>query len=126
MAERSPVPPAPLAGPVTMGEFRARLAEMADRVLAGEEIVVLRGSEPVARFVPCEPPRRRRSGVLRELIGEATSRELRTVLDEPLSERDQRVLEGEGTDDAGVWIGLPEDRFGGPQSDGSESSGRSS
>lgn len=110
MPSRSVVPDEPLTGPVTMGEFRARLAEMADRVLAGEEIVVLRGDEPVARFVPCEPPRRRRPGVLRELIGEEAARELVAALDGPLSERDRRIAEGEGTDDAGLWIGLPDER----------------
>ncbi|MGF1545111.1 MAG: type II toxin-antitoxin system Phd/YefM family antitoxin, partial [Parvularculaceae bacterium] len=58
----------PLTGPVTMGEFRARLAEMADRVLDGEEIVVMRGRDPIARFAPIEPRPRRRAGVLKELL----------------------------------------------------------
>ena len=102
----------PLPGPVTMGEFRARLAEMADRVLAGEEIVVLRGKEPIARFVPCRPPRRRRPGVLREILGDEAARELVAALDEPLGARDRRILEGEGTDESGLWVGLPEERSG--------------
>lgn len=102
-----------------MGEFRARLAEMADRVLAGEEITVLRGTEPIGRFVPCEPPRRRRAGVLRVMLGEEATRERLAVLDEPLPERGQRIMEGEGTDDAGSWVGLPEDRAGETADDGS-------
>ena len=112
MDRNSSSPPEPLSGPITMGQFRARLAEMADRVLSGEEITVLRGSEPIGRFVPCEQPPRRRPDVMREMLGEQATRELLAALSEPLSERDQRILEGEGTDEAGVWTGLPDEPFG--------------
>lgn len=110
----------PLSQAVTMGEFRARLAEMADRVLAGEEITVLRGTVPIARFVPVDAPRRRRPGLLREILGEAATRELLKTFDEPLSERDQRIIEGEGTDESGLWTGLREDGTGGQASDESK------
>lgn len=112
MPRRAETPVPPLPGPVTMGEFRARLAEMADRVLTGEEIVVLRGTQPIARFVPIEPPLRRRPGVLREMLSASELASLIRSMDEPLSDRDQRVLEGEATDEAGIWVGLPEDRLG--------------
>ncbi len=92
-----------------MGEFRARLAEMADRVLSGEEIIVTRGSTPVARFVPVEPLRRRRPNVLREMLSERELGAFIAAMEEPLSGPDQRILEGEGTDDTGLWTGLPED-----------------
>ena len=100
----------PLQGPVTMGEFRARLAEMADRVLDGEEIVVMRGRDPVARFAPIAPRRRRRPGLLKELLSEKELDLLTQAMDAPLPERDQRILEGEGTDDFGIWTGLPDKR----------------
>lgn len=100
---------APLPGPVTMGEFRARLAEMADRVLAGEEIVVLRGTQPVARFVPVESRRPKRLGVMREFLSDEERRALGEALDTPLSNDEQRVLESGGTDELGIWTGLPED-----------------
>lgn len=100
----------PLPGPVTMGEFRARLAEMADRVLAGEEVTVLRGSEPVARFVPIAPPRKRRLGVLKEMMSPNELQRLLDALDGPLSDREHRILQGEGTDEVGIWVGRPEDR----------------
>lgn len=29
---------------------------------------------------------------------------------EPLDPEDQAILEGEGTDEIGIWIGLPKDR----------------
>ena len=110
MSDRLPARTRPLPGPVSMGEFRARLAEMADRVLVGEEIVVSRGREPIARFVPCEPPRRRRPGALRELLGDEAARDLIAALDAPLEEADRRATEGEGTDETGLWTGLPEER----------------
>ncbi|MEM7693182.1 MAG: hypothetical protein AAF318_01925 [Pseudomonadota bacterium] len=99
-----------LSGPVTMGEFRARLAEMADRVLAGEEVTVLRGSEPVAKFVPVAPVRKRRIGVLKEMISAEELERLVQACEAPLSENEQRVLEGEGTDEFGIWLESPEDR----------------
>ena len=102
--------PAPLPGPVTIGEFRARLAEMTDRVLAGEEVVVLRGSTPVARFVPVEPRPRKRLGTLKEFLSEGERRELREAMAASLPEADRRAIAGEGTDDLGIWRGLLEER----------------
>ena len=109
MAEPAEIP-APLPGPVTIGEFRARLAEMTDRVLAGEEVVVLRGTQPVARFVPVEPRPRKRFGTLNELLSQDELRALDEAVDTPLSDEDQRIMEGEGTDGLGIWKGLPEKR----------------
>lgn len=100
--------PAPLPGPVTMGEFRARLAEMTDRVLAGEEIVVLRGTRAVARFVPIEPRRRKRLGTLQEFLSEDELRRLDEAIDAPLSDTERRLLRGEGSDELGIWVGLPD------------------
>ncbi len=104
--------PAPLSGPVTIGEFRARLAEMTDRVLAGEEVVVLRGTTPVARFVPVEPRPRKRLGTLNELLSQDELRDLDRAIGTPLSDDEQRIMEGQGTDELGIWRGLPERRDG--------------
>ena len=95
----------PLSGPVTIGEFRARLAEMTDRVLAGEEIVVLRGTQPVARFAPIETRRPKRLGTLNGLLPEDTLRALDKTIDAPLTDAERRTLEGSETDDLGVWTG---------------------
>ena len=59
-----------IAEPVTVSEFRARLAEMISRVERGEEVVIARGREPVAKLVGLRPKRRRRLGVLKELVGQ--------------------------------------------------------
>jgi prevent-host-death family protein len=46
---------------VKIGEAKARLSELIAKVEAGEEIVIQRGNEPVARLAPLEDDRRRRT-----------------------------------------------------------------
>ncbi|HKA48903.1 MAG TPA: type II toxin-antitoxin system prevent-host-death family antitoxin [Candidatus Dormibacteraeota bacterium] len=48
---------------VGVHEAKTRLSELLRRVAAGEEIVIMRGREPVARLVPANPTRPRRLGV---------------------------------------------------------------
>lgn len=47
---------------VTVGEAKAQLAKLLDRVSAGEEIVIERAGKPVAKLVPCEAPPKRVPG----------------------------------------------------------------
>ena len=46
---------------VTVGvhEAKTHLSRLLRRVSAGEEIVIARGGEPIARLVPVAPPRQR-------------------------------------------------------------------
>ncbi|HEU4631046.1 MAG TPA: type II toxin-antitoxin system prevent-host-death family antitoxin [Gemmatimonadaceae bacterium] len=46
---------------VTVHVAKTNLSKLIERVCAGEEVVIARGSEPVVRLVPVaqEPPRRR-------------------------------------------------------------------
>ncbi|HKA09131.1 MAG TPA: type II toxin-antitoxin system prevent-host-death family antitoxin [Candidatus Dormibacteraeota bacterium] len=48
---------------VGVHEAKTRLSELLRRVAAGEEIVIMRGREPVARLVPANPTLPRRLGV---------------------------------------------------------------
>lgn len=41
---------------VTVHEAKTHLSRLLQRVERGEEIVIARGKEPVARLVPIEPP----------------------------------------------------------------------
>lgn len=51
---------------VTIHTAKTNLSQLLARVEAGEEIVLARGRQPVARLVPIEPPvTRRRFGALR-------------------------------------------------------------
>lgn len=100
-----------------ISEARAQFSELLKRAQAGEEILITHGNDPVARIVPAETRKPRRPGILRELLGDMTDQQISDLaasVTAPLSDRDQRILEGEGTDDVGVWIGLPEDRKSNP------------
>ena len=48
---------------VTVHEAKTHLSRLLRRVSMGEEILISRGGEPVARLVPHAPRRRRRLGV---------------------------------------------------------------
>ncbi len=87
---------------VTVSEFRARLAEMIGRVEQGEEVVIARGREPVAKLVGLQRKSRRRLGVLKELMGEEALNALTEAVEEPLSPADQAALEGALTDALGI------------------------
>ena len=49
----------------TVGVHQAKthLSELLRRVSGGEEILIVRGREPVARLVPATPPQTRRLGI---------------------------------------------------------------
>lgn len=90
------------AEPVTVSEFRARLAEMIGRVERGEEVVIARGREPVAKLVGLRPHSRRRLGILKEMISEEELNALTEAVEKPLSPGDQAALEGGLTDALGI------------------------
>ena len=95
------MPPA-LARPVTVSEFRAHLAEMIGRAERGEEVVISRGTQPVAKLVPLERRRGRRLGGLRELMSDRDLAQLVEALERQLTSQDQAALEGEETDLVGT------------------------
>ena len=88
--------------PVTVSEFRARLAEMIGRAERGEEVVISRGMQPVAKLVPLGIKRRRRLGGLRTLMSGRDLAALMEAIDKPLSLREQAALEGKETDLLGI------------------------
>lgn len=54
---------------VTVHTAKTTLSQLLLRVEAGEEIVLARGKEPVAKLVPFKPPgKKRRFGALRGVI----------------------------------------------------------
>lgn len=51
---------------VTIHTAKTTLSQLLARAEAGEEIVIARGSQPVARLVPVQPPKpKRKAGVWR-------------------------------------------------------------
>ena len=91
-----------LARPVTVSEFRAHLAEMIGRAERGEEVVISRGTQPVAKLVPLGRQRRRRLGGLRELMSDHGLAALVAAIESPLTPRDQDAVEGNETDLVGI------------------------
>ena len=87
---------------VTVSEFRARLAEMIGRAERGEEVLIARGQMPVAKLVPLGSPRKRRLGVLKDMMSEEAVEALTAALDEPLPPHEQAALEGGLTDSLGI------------------------
>jgi prevent-host-death family protein len=61
-------------------EAKTNLSKLIAEALEGGEVVIARGSVPVVRLVPIEPPARRRFGALRGKIA------IDARFDEPLSE----------------------------------------
>ena len=90
------------ARPVTVSEFRARLAEIIKRAERGEEVVISRGTQPVAKLVPLGRRRRRRLGGLRDLMSDRDRAALVEAIENPLTPRDQDALEGKKTDLLGI------------------------
>lgn len=88
--------------PVTIGEFRARLAEMVSRAERGEEVVIARGHRPVAKLVPLARRRPLRLGTLKERLSKEELAALTAAIEAPLSEADQAALEGALTDEFGI------------------------
>lgn len=90
------------AEPVAVSAFRARLAEMISRAERGEEVVIVRGREPVAKLVGLRPKSRRRLGILKEMMSEEELNALTEAVETPLSPADQAALEGALTDALGI------------------------
>jgi len=61
-------------------EAKTNLSKLIAEALEGGEVVIARGSVPVVRLVPVEPPARRRFGALRGKIS------IGSRFDEPLPE----------------------------------------
>lgn len=83
-----------------------KLEELVNRVQQGEEILLLKDGNPVAWLIGPTDPHEQRSRILRELFTDKQIEELSEAIETPLSEDDQRILEGEGTDEVGIWVGL--------------------
>jgi prevent-host-death family protein len=56
---------------VGVHEAKTHLSRLLDRVRAGEEIIIARNGEPVARLCPIAPALRRTPGLLQGTVDEA-------------------------------------------------------
>ncbi len=81
---------------INIPEAKAKLSELLDRALAGEEIVIARAGKPLARLVPVEELNPRQPGLLRDW----------QVPDdlflEPADPEDHDAAEGKCSDEFGI------------------------
>ncbi len=83
---------------INIAEAKAKLSELLDRALAGEEIVIARAGKPLARLVPVMPPKRRKPGAWR---GWKASPE---VLLAQMDPEDLDAAEGKFSDEFGISL----------------------
>lgn len=91
--------PTPRITRVNIAEAKAKLSQLLDRALAGEEVVICRSGRPVARLSPVDEQRRRPFGVAAHW----------TIDDAALlagaDEAEAALAEGIGTDAVGLSPG---------------------
>jgi prevent-host-death family protein len=83
---------------VNVAEAKAKLSELLDRALAGEEIVIARAGKPLARLVPVNDMAPRRKGAWRHWkIPD-------DVFLEPMDPEDLDAAEGKFSDQFGISL----------------------
>src|ERR1700733_6052571 len=81
-----------------IAEAKAKLSELLDRALAGEEIVIARAGKPLARLAPMKSKPSRKPGAWR---GWEASPE---VLLAPMDDEDLDAAEGKFSDEFGISL----------------------
>lgn len=81
---------------INIAEAKAKLSELLDRAMSGEEIVIARAGKPLVRLQPVADKPRRKRGAWRnwEIPDD--------VMLEPLSEEDLAWSEGKYSDEFGI------------------------
>jgi prevent-host-death family protein len=86
---------------VNIAEAKAKLSELLDRALAGEEIVIARAGKPLARLAPVDARAQRRKGAWRHWkIPD-------DVFLEPMAPEDLDAADGKFTDEFGISLPTP-------------------
>lgn len=83
---------------VNVAEAKAKLSELLNRAVAGEDIVIARAGKPLARLVPVKNMTPRKRGAWRhwKVPGE--------VFLEPMDPEDLDAAEGKNTDEFGITL----------------------
>ena len=74
---------------VNVHRAKTQLSRLLAQVEAGEEVVIARRGEPIARLVSCKPRGKRRPGILKGKISVPDS-----ALFDPLPEEELKLWEG--------------------------------
>jgi prevent-host-death family protein len=83
---------------INIAEAKAKLSELLDRALAGEEIVVARAGKPLVRLVPVNRPEPRKPGAWRGWAATVPTE----VFLAPMDAEDLDAAEGKFSDEFGI------------------------
>ena len=86
-----------------IAEAKAKLSELLDRALSGEDIVIARAGEPMARLTPLKQKKRRGRGILRGWGADIPTEVFLAEMDP----EDLDAAEGKFTDEFGVSLPGP-------------------
>jgi len=89
---------------INIAEAKAKLSELLDRALAGEEIVIARAGKPLAQLVPVKGAKTRKKGAWRGWGADVPTE----VFLAPMDPKDLDAAEGKFSDEFG--IALPRSR----------------
>lgn len=93
-----------MACQINIAEAKAKLSELLDRALAGEEVVIARAGKPLARLVPVEARQPRKKGAWRGWAADVPTE----VFLEPMDPEDLDAAEGKFSDEFGISLPRPE------------------
>jgi prevent-host-death family protein len=85
---------------VNIAEAKAKLSELLDRALGGEEIVIARAGKPLARLMPLKPKVREGRGVWRGWGADVPTE----VFLAPMDPEDLDAAEGKFSDEFGISL----------------------
>jgi prevent-host-death family protein len=91
---------------VNIAEAKARLSELLDRALGGEEIVIARAGKPLARLMPLQRKRRRKPGAWKGWGADIPTE----VFLAPMDPEDLDAAEGKFSDEFGISLPRSDDK----------------
>ena len=90
-----------------VAEAKAKLSELLDRALGGEEVVIARAGDPLVRLTPMKPKRRRRKpGAWRGWGADIPTE----VFLAPMDDEDLDAAEGKFSDEFGISLPRTDDK----------------
>ena len=91
---------------VNIAEAKAKLSELLDRALGGEDIVIARAGKPLARLAPLKPRKREGRGAWRGWGADVPTEVFLATMDR----KDLDAAEGKFSDEFGISLPRPDDK----------------
>jgi prevent-host-death family protein len=91
---------------VNIAEAKARLSELLDRAVAGEDIIIARSGKPLAQLVPIKGAKARKKGAWRGWGADVPTE----VFLAPMDPEDLDAAEGKFSDEFGITLPRPRKR----------------